>query len=80
MNSEQQGWIGTSLDASDHWEYQGSADTYNSFWKTVISSPQWQAWAKKNRKAMRWDTDECEECGWISEEHFQEFISFLKKL
>lgn len=70
-------WVGTPLDPKDHWEYQGSKDTYNSFWKTVITSPQWQAWAKKNRKETRWDIDECEECGWISEEHFQEFLQFI---
>jgi len=72
----QLGWVGTSIDSQDHWEYQGSKDTYNSFWKTVITSPQWQEWSKKQREECRWDTTEAEECGWLSEEHFQDFLNF----
>ena len=74
------GWQGTPLDKEDHWEYVGEHGTHNSFWKTVISSPQWREWAKKQREECRWDTVEAEDCGWLSDEHFQAFLEFVRNV
>jgi len=64
-----------------------------SFWKTVVESPQWAVWEKEVSKRMSkhnkkkskiytgvWDVDECRECGWISQKHFQDFIKFINKI
>ena len=72
------------------WRYPCSDGWHNSFWATVVQSPQWQAWAKevsrrlhkqigKTAKKGVWDVDECQECGWISHDHFQDFLSFVEK-
>ena len=50
-----------------------------SFWKTVISSPQWSKWVKYAEPKMIYDFSEVEEMGCISPEHFQDFIKFIKK-
>lgn len=53
---------------------------HNSFWATVIESPQWMKWKMHNDKiGQQWDFMENEELGVISPEHFQEFIKFIKK-
>jgi len=70
----------------------GCSDGHSSFWKTVIESPQWKEWEKeishrvsehiKNNSEIYegcWDIDECQECGWISQGHFQDFIKFVKR-
>ena len=62
---------------------------HSSFWKTVVTSPQWKAWCKEVSRRMHehtvkghekytgcWDVDECACCGWISQEHFQDFMKF----
>ena len=64
----------------------------DSFWKTVITSPQWGLWEEEVSRRLKqhnvneskvytgvWDVDECRECGWISPEHFQDFLVFLKR-
>ena len=59
------------------WEIPCSGDgPHDSFWKSVVTSPQWKAWMKNGSKL--WDIDECYECGWISQGHLQAFLSFLK--
>jgi len=60
-----------------------------TFYDTVVSSPQWKLWYEEimrrhliNEKGGKWednktfDIDESQECGWLGDEHFQEFIKF----
>lgn len=64
----------------DHYLYKcsGCPEGHNSFWKTIIESPQWKKWEKiANKKG--YDYCECSECGWMSQKHFQEFIKFIRK-
>ena len=50
---------------------------HNSFWATVIESPQWKLWRKHAwEDNMLYDFPEVEELGVISPEHFQAFIKF----
>lgn len=62
---------------------------YPSFYETVTRSRQWKAWKfeqskrySKAQKTKNWvgiyDMPEVEECGWISQDHFQDFLSFSK--
>ena len=73
-------------------ECGGCKDGHNSFWKTVIESPQWQTWHDELEKRMKrgkivkgkfsenvYDLCEVEELGIISPEHFQEFLKFTFK-
>lgn len=64
-------------------------DTYSSFWKTVVESPQWRDWETEVSKRFArvnepepwngvFDVDECRECGWISQPHFQAFLEFVR--
>jgi hypothetical protein len=77
-------------------ECAGCPEGHSSFWKTIVESPQWQAWGKKIaenfhealekdryhenpevwKNADIWDWDECTECGFISQKHFQSFLKF----
>lgn len=85
------GWDG------DHYRYQCSDGAHNSFWATVIESPEWEAWEKEvarrltrrseltrdpvaldKRVGKVWDVDECREVGWISPEHFYDFLKFTR--
>jgi hypothetical protein len=63
-----------------------------SFWQTVIRSPQWQAWKEEVRRRLDkhvemksevfsgvWDVEESQECNLISKEHFADFIKFIKE-
>lgn len=50
---------------------EGGHDTY---WKSVVESPQWLAWEKA---ADGWDVIECQACGHISQKHFQAFMKFV---
>lgn len=52
----------------------GCKGGHDTFWKTVIESPQWKAW----EKVAEWDTAECAACGHISAAHFQAFLEFAK--
>lgn len=45
---------------------------HDTFWKSVIESPQWKEW----ENVADWDTAECASCGHISSEHFQAFLKF----
>ena len=70
----------------EKWEIGCSDGPHNSFWKTVVTSPEWQAWEKENSRRMHeepigncFDVDECRECGWMSVEHFKEFIAFTNQ-
>jgi hypothetical protein len=61
----------------------------HTFYDTVVKSPQWKAWYEEimrrhsiNADGGKWednktfDIDESQECGWLGDEHFQEFIKF----
>jgi hypothetical protein len=73
------------------YQYACSDGFHPSFWKTVTSSPQWQAWYKEQSRRLSelrrnpkakvavFDIDESQECGWLGELHFQEFLKFIKK-
>lgn len=50
---------------------------HDSIWKTMVDSPQWQAWYKHASKKMLYDVDECQELGMMSKGHFQDFIKFV---
>jgi hypothetical protein len=60
-----------------------------SFWRTVVESPQWQAWMAEQARRMEaryidktepdakvYDMFECMELGCISPGHWQEFLDF----
>lgn len=51
----------------------GCKNGHDTFWKSVIESPQWVEWARTTRD---FDTAECEGCGHISGRHFQAFLEF----
>lgn len=51
----------------------GCQKGHDTFWKSVIESPQWVEWEKATAE---WDTAECAGCGHISAEHFQAFLKF----
>ena len=62
-----------------------------SFYHTIINSPEWASWEKEVHRRMEWhsqhkskkytgcwDIDESRECDLISAEHFADFIKFIK--
>lgn len=55
---------------------EGGHDTY---WKSIIESPQWEAWCK-SKASDGWDWMECEACGHISQGHFQAFLRFVHNM
>lgn len=72
---------------AEHWRYHCADGTHDSFWATVTSSPEWEAWEKEITRRSRntgkrggivWDVDECREAGWISAEHFYDFVKFIR--
>ena len=53
----------------------------------ILRSPQWQLWKEEVSRRMGveplegvYDVDECEMCDAMSQEHFQDFLNFCKKL
>jgi hypothetical protein len=52
---------------------------HNSFWATVIESPQWKAWKAYAEPKMLYDFSENEMLGVISERHFQDFLTYTIK-
>jgi len=69
-------------------------DNEQDFYHTIIRSPQWEAWEKENDfnmltnqyhsiddyKHKVFDTAESRDLGLISQEHWQEFIKFIKTI
>jgi hypothetical protein len=55
-------------------------DTYGhpTFYGTVVSSKEWQAWVKENEQNPKWDVHESMETGWLSPGHFSAFLNFTK--
>ncbi len=60
-------------------ECKGCPDGHSSFWRTIITSKEWEALKKYNGKKMNWDFPENEELGILSPLHWKAFISFIKK-
>lgn len=54
-------------------------DNFNrdTFYYTIIHSPQWKAWEREQQNNMTYDMAEVIECGRISQKHFQDFIKFI---
>jgi len=60
-----------------------------TFYDTMVSSPQWKLWYEEmmrrfienyklnEQKNRTFDIDESQECGWLGEDHFQEFLKFV---
>ena len=76
---------------AEHFTYSCKDGEHESFWRTVVTSPEWIAWEKEVARRLRrlangatrktgpvFDVDECQECGWISPEHFHAFLQFCK--
>ena len=71
-------------------------DNEQDFYHTIVRSPQWEAWEEEVSRRMIYNYDndlygketalkvfdipECVECDIISQEHFQEFIKFIKTI
>lgn len=53
---------------------RGCKGGHDTFWKSVVESPQWKAWEES---LPDWDVDECRECGHISAAHFAAFVGFV---
>lgn len=53
-----------------------------TYYETVVHSPQFKAWVKYNESLPQplFDTPESIECGWLSPEHFEFFLSFVKNI
>ena len=71
----------------------GCEGGHSSFWRTVILSDSWKAWQEEQRQRMArgkfvdgkfsemcYDMDEVCEGGFISENHWKEFLQFIKQL
>ena len=72
---------------------EGCEKGHASFWKVVVESHEWKLWRQEIRNRAKyhikrksklftgvWDVDECEGCGWISPEHWVDFLKFIKRL
>lgn len=50
---------------------------YPTYYGTVVSSTQWQAWGKvAHEKGFDWY--ESVETGWLSPQHFEAFLNWVK--
>lgn len=59
------------------WERPCSGcEHHDTFWKTVVQSPQWKEWYEHASKNTLYDVDESQELGIISAKHFQDFMHF----
>lgn len=60
--------------------YDGAtAETPPSFYRTIMDSPQWQAWVKHNEETPQYDVHESMELGLMSQNHWQAFIKWVKE-
>jgi len=57
-----------------------------TFYEAIVHSPQWKAWVQYNEDNMDneevrcFDVHESIECGWLSDNHFQEFLLFCEEV
>jgi len=73
---------------------KGCKNPHPSFWKTITQSKIWEKWYKEQMKRMEnckcfdsvdrctctiFDIDESQECGNLSENHWEAFMDFCKK-
>lgn len=77
---------------AEHYTYQCSDGEHNSYWRTVVESPEWHAWTREVARRLKrlatgntrrgvgpvFDVDECQEAGWISPAHFKAFVQFCR--
>ena len=49
-----------------------------TYYETIVNSPIWQEWTKHQEEVMEWDVNESIETGWLSDGHWQAFISWIK--
>jgi len=59
--------------------YTCSDGVHNSFWQSVIGTPEWDTWVKYNETEAKFDVWESTECGWMSPEHCAAFFEFIRK-
>ena len=54
-----------------------------SFWKTIVESKEWKLWYEEQKRRLSadgeklFDVDASQECGFMSPEHFKEFLGFI---
>ena len=77
QNKEPNGW-------DDGWDercgvYHCSDGEHLSFWLTLIKTDEWKRWSEYARNKIIYDIPECEECGWISEQHIKDFLAFTRR-
>lgn len=68
---DEERWCGTC---------KGCSNGHPSFWKTIVQSKEWGKWYKHASKNHLFDVDESQECGWMSLNHWNSFLEFIKTL
>ena len=58
--------------------YQCSDGGHNSFWLSIVQTPEWEAWYKHASKNKLYDVAECAGCGWASKKHMEDFLLFVR--
>jgi hypothetical protein len=49
-----------------------------TFYKTIVKSKHWQEWVKYQEQKIKFDVHESMEMDWLSPEHFEAFINWIK--
>lgn len=57
--------------------YQCSDGEHLSWWLAIYRTDEWKQWAEYAQKNMLYDIAECEDCGWMSENHARDFMRFV---
>lgn len=66
-------------------EYLLKDKDYPTFYRTITNSKEWKEWVKWNEKntekegIITYDICESTECGWLSKEHWNAFLNFIKQ-
>lgn len=58
--------------------YHCTDGDHPSWWVSIAGTKQWKEWYKYASKNMLYDVDECVECGWMSEQHAQDFLNYIE--
>lgn len=54
---------------------------HESIWKTLVKSCEWKAWYKfQQGEDQQYDTDEAQEIGAMSKNHWNDFVKFIKRM